>query len=554
MPLSPLRQADATAPPVQSLSIALGVAAVLTLLACLALAAGWRPGVLIGASVVLSAITAGLALVHIGRESAQRAASGRAMDGAAARFAGLLDSAMDAIVTVDEAQNIVLYNQAAERIFGWPTAQMLGQPLARLIPERYHADHGAHVRRFGSTGVSNRRMGGSSVVYGQRANGEEFQMDASISQLATSDGRLFTVILRDVSERLRSAQELERLSSRLAGLLDSAMDAIITVDEAQRIVLYNQAAEKIFGRPGKDMLGQTLDQLMPTRFRSGHDGHIRRFGTTGTTSRRMGDGTVLHGLRANGEEFPMEASISQLETADGRLFTVILRDVTERVRAQEELSAFAAEAHALREGEKTRIARELHDELAQSLTALKMDTIWLRDNLSVAPQPIAAKLGGMLSMLDTTVAATRRIAADLRPLLLDDLGLVPAIEWLVHNFTQRTGVACTLAADEELQLQEPYATAVFRIVQESLANVAKHAQATQVQVQVDRTPQAVMLRVSDNGLGFAVAAPRKPHSLGLMGLRERAQLLKGSIVIESTPGRGTRIEVQIPLTGSGATN
>jgi PAS domain S-box-containing protein len=332
------------------------------------------------------------------------------------------------------------------------------------------------------------------------------------------------------------------------------MDAIITVDDGQRIVLYNQAAEKIFGRPAKEMIGHALDQLMPERFRDGHGAHIRRFGTTGTTSRRMGDGTVLHGVRANGEEFPMEASISQLNTAEGRLFTVILRDVTERVRAQDELSTFAAEAHVIREGEKTRVARELHDELAQSLTALKMDTIWVRDNLSELPEPVAAKLRGMLAMLDTTVAATRRIAADLRPLLLDDLGLVPAIEWLTHNFTQRTGVACTLAADEDLELQEPYATAVFRIVQESLANVAKHAQATQVRVEVERTQYMVALRVNDNGRGFAVAAPRKPNSLGLMGLRERAQLLKGSIAIESAPGHGTTIEVTIPLERKSVTN
>ncbi|UUZ76094.1 PAS domain-containing sensor histidine kinase [Polaromonas sp. P1(28)-13] len=459
---------------------------------------------------------------------------------------------MDAIITVDEEQRIVLYNRAAEKIFGWPTAQMLGQPLARLIPERFQAAHGDHVRRFGSTGVTSRRMGGSSVVYGHRANGEEFQMDASISQLETGEGKLFTVILRDVTERLRAEQEHARLTARLSGLLDSAMDAIITVDEAQRIVLYNRAAEKIFGWPSDQALGEPLDKLMPARFRASHDEHIRRFATMGITSRRMGDDTVLYGQRAGGEEFPMEASISQLETAEGKLFTVILRDVTERVRAQEELSALASEAHAIREGEKTRIARELHDELAQSLTALKMDTIWVRDHLPGGAQAAAAKLGDMVAMLDTTVAATRRIAADLRPLLLDDLGLVPAIEWLVQTFTQRTGVACTLSADEEVELHEPYATAVFRIVQESLANVAKHAQASQAEVKIERTPDAVMLRVRDNGLGFSLAAPRKPNSLGLMGLRERAHLLKGRIDIDSQPGQGTCIDVRIPVHEAGA--
>ena len=338
----------------------------------------------------------------------------------------------------------------------------------------------------------------------------------------------------------------------LASLLDSAMDAIITVDEGRRVVQYNQAAEKVFGWTAAQMLGQPLARLIPERFHAAHGAHVTRFGATGVTSRRMGGSSVVYGLRANGEEFRMDASISQVDTRGGKLFTVILRDVTERVRAQEELSAFAAEANTIREAEKRRIARELHDELAQLLTALKMDTIWVRDSLPDGGQAVATKLGDMLTMLDTAVAATRRIAADLRPLLLDDLGLIPAVEWLVHNFTQRTGVACALLADEELELPEPYATAVFRIVQESLANVAKHAQASQVEVRIECTPAAVTMRVADNGRGFSPAAPRKPHSLGLMGLRERAHLLKGSIDVDSQLGKGTRIVVRIPMAEAGA--
>ncbi|MDB4906875.1 MAG: sensor signal transduction histidine kinase [Gemmatimonadetes bacterium] len=336
-------------------------------------------------------------------------------------------------------------------------------------------------------------------------------------------------------------------AARLAGLLESAMDGIITVDETQCIVLYNLAAEKIFGWPSDQALGQPLDKFMPARFRGGHGGHIKRFAATGVTSRRMGDGTVIYGLRANGEEFPMDASISQLDTPEGKLFTVIVRDVTERVRAQEEHSAFAAAAHAIREEEKSRVARELHDELAQTLTALKMDTIWVRDNAAGSPEVARGKLDDMLVMLDRAVASTRRIAADLRPLLLDDLGLVPAIEWLASNFSQRSGVACTLSVNEELELHEPYATAVFRIVQESLANVAKHAAASQVTISIEKMGETVVLAVRDNGRGYSLSAPRKAQSLGLLGLHERAQLLRGVVAIESEPGRGTRVEVRIPL-------
>lgn len=466
---------------------------------------------------------------------------------AAARLASLLDSAMDAIISVDESQRIVLYNRAAEKIFGWPAEEMRGQPLDRLLPERFHDMHAEHVRRFGATGVTSRRMSGSNVVYGKRANGEEFPVDASISQVDTAEGKLYTVILRDVTDRVQAEQEEARLSARLAGLLDSAMDGIITVDEGQRIVLYNRAAEKIFGWSALQVMGRPLDMLMPKRYREAHRQQVRHFGATGITSRRMGGTTVIHGLRANGDEFPVDASISQLDTPDGKLYTVILRDITARVRAERELASFAAEAAGIREQEKSRIARELHDELAQSLTALKMDTIWLRDNLDAKPETAAAKLSDMLAMLDTSVASTRRIAADLRPLVLDDLGLAPAIEWLVQTFTQRNGVPCELEIDEELELREPYATAVFRIVQESLVNVAKHAQATHVRVRVARESDELVLAVQDNGRGFRLADPRKPQSLGLVGLRERALLLKGKVEVASEPGYGTRVEARLPV-------
>ena len=223
--------------------------------------------------------------------------------------------------------------------------------------------------------------------------------------------------------------------------------------------------------------------------------------------------------------------------------------LTDRARLPSEHHAFAVAANAIREEEKARFARELHDELAQSLTALKMDTLWVRENAAGGLEAVGEKLGDMVALLDRTVAATRRMASDLRPMLLDDLGLIPAIEWLVSSFTQRCGVACRLCVADamKLELPEPYATAVFRIAQESLANVAKHAAASQVEVGLDKVGCTVVLVVQDNGCGFLATSRRKPESLGLMGLRERVQLLDGHVLIKSAPGKGTRIEVSIPV-------
>jgi signal transduction histidine kinase len=286
--------------------------------------------------------------------------------------------------------------------------------------------------------------------------------------------------------------------------------------------------------------------MMPKRFRAAHRSHVHQFAETGVTNRRMGAGPLLRGLRANGEEFPLDASISQVETPEGRLFTVILRDMTERMRAQEELAAFAAEATGAREQEKSRIARELHDELAQTLAAVKMDARWTQENLD-RKELASAKLETMIGLIDQAVASTRRIAGDLRPLVLDDLGLIPALEWLAGAFTDRHGIPCALDVDPDMDLQEPYATALFRMVQESLVNVAKHAHATAVQVRLASTPHGVEMTVSDNGVGFDPGEAPQPSSLGLIGLRERAKLLRGTVAVTSERGRGTRVHARIPL-------
>ena len=231
--------------------------------------------------------------------------------GVQARVGGLVESAMDAIITVDEGQRIVHFNAAAEQAFKWPRRAVIGQPLDMLIPERFRATHRAHVERFGATAATSRSMGAQTVLYGLRAGGSEFPLEASISQHEEQGVKLLTVILRDITRRLEAAEALRRSEARLRGILDSAMDAIITVDERQHIVLFNAAAEAVFGCPRDQAVGAPLDWFIPERFRAGHRELVRRFGVSGEASRRMGHARVVMGLRRNGEEFPIEASISQ---------------------------------------------------------------------------------------------------------------------------------------------------------------------------------------------------------------------------------------------------
>jgi PAS domain S-box-containing protein len=253
------------------------------------------------------------------------------------RQAGIIGSAMDAIITVDSEQRIVLFNAAAERMFRCPAAEALEQPIERFVPQRFHAVHGEHIRRFGETGTTNRAMGPMSALWAVRADGQEFQIEASISQIVTTERKLFTVILRDVTERKQAEEALRESQAQLTSVIQSAMDAIITVDDQQRVVLFNAAAEKMFRCPAAEALGQPLNHFIPQRFRSQHSEHIRRFGETGVTIRSKGTLGALWALRADGEEFQMEASISQIEARGKKLFTVIMRDVTERKQAEEAL-------------------------------------------------------------------------------------------------------------------------------------------------------------------------------------------------------------------------
>jgi len=175
-----------------------------------------------------------------------------------------------------------------------------------------------------------------------------------------------------------------------------------------------------------------------------------------------------------------------------------------------------------------------------------MDLVQLGGALRTSNPDMAQNVARMVAEVDATVAATRRIAADLRPLLLDDLGLAASIEWLGEEFTGRTGVACTVRLEGDLDLPEPYATGVFRILQEALVNVAKHARAHHVEVSGKRNATEIRFAVVDDGVGFDTGGPRKPLSLGLAGLRERVHLLKGKLVVTSGRGNGTRVEVTIP--------
>ncbi|MBI3530787.1 MAG: PAS domain S-box protein [Betaproteobacteria bacterium] len=503
----------------------------------------------------------GCAIVALGVALVVAARSARLLDDKA-RFEAIVQSAMDAIITVDSGKRIVLFNDAAEQMFGCSRSEAIGEPLDRFIPERFRAAHSAHVERFARTGNTSRRMGLQSALWALRADGAEFPIEASISLAKAGGQKLLTVIIRDITERMTAAHELERAREqvragelRLNAIVQSAMDAIITVDSDQHIVLFNAAAEKMFGCGVAEATGGSLDRFIPQRMRASHRAHVDHFSRTGETSRRMGVRSILLALRADGTEFPIEASISQAVVGDQKLLTVILHDITERTRAEEEIRRANDELHELslamievRETERTRIARELHDELGQVLTALKMDVELFSGKIPQDRADLAEHVASMNRLLDSTVATTRRISSDLRPLVLDDLGLGAAAEWLIESLAQRAGIAFELKIDPSCaDLGEPHASTLFRVMQESLTNVARHARATRVAVRLMRAGGDAVLTIADNGVGMKSDARAKPGSFGLRGIRERILLLGGVLSIVSEPSGGTTVSARLPM-------
>jgi len=502
-------------------------------------------GVLVAAREVLSA-EEGTALARV------------ALDETEKRLASIVEWSDDAIVSKSLDGVIQSWNHAAEMLFGYTAAEAVGQPITLIIPEARRAEE-AHVLAKIRRGETVQHF----ETVRRAKDGRMLDISLTVSPIRDGEGRVIgaSKIARDIGHVERARVEAESMrgalasaQARLVAIVDSAMDAVITVDEQQRIVLFNRAADQVFQVRREDAIGSPLERFIPQRFRGEHHHHIERFGQTGITSRRMGDVTTLWALRADGVEFPIEASISQATDLGQRYFTVILRDITVRKqhedelrRSQRELRELSAQVHEAREEEKTRIARELHDELGQLLTALKMDLASLLPQLR-EPE-LAARATEMAALLDQTVTATRRISADLRPLMLDDLGLADAATWLVDDFVKRSGIAVSIdiAESEALaRLPAPIATTLYRAVQESLTNIARHSGAKRAWVVFAVDDGSVHVEVEDDGRGIAPADLAKARSLGLKGMRERIAYLGGSLDIAAAPRGGTRLRLSVP--------
>jgi two-component system sensor kinase len=362
--------------------------------------------------------------------------------------------------------------------------------------------------------------------------------------------------------RKEAVLDLQASEMRTRAIVESALDAVVTMDERGIITGWNSQAASIFGYQEQEIMGRLLsDSILPARYREAHSTGLQRFLSSGhgpILNRRV----ELSALHKDGREFPIELSVTALTIEDRKVFSAFLRDISERKQAEralneayEQLRDLTRRLTEAEEIERKRLARELHDEFGQALTGLKFDVAWLTKELSrpvkgTGAAGMKSKTIGMSQAIDGLIQSVRATAASLRPGVLDDLGLVAALEWLATSFHERTGLPCELMIDPSIRdtpVEVALATTVFRGAQELLTNVMRHAQASKAGIRLTVEQDQLLLTISDDGRGLRPEQWKEGRSLGLRGLQERVKLVGGGIKIVSAPGTGTEVTLALPM-------
>lgn len=463
---------------------------------------------------------------------------------------GAIHAALEGIVTINAQGQITMVNPAAERMFGRSSADLLGRDLDVLVPERLRARHAVHVQRFMESDAVELNMAQRGPMVGLRVSGEEFPMESALCKVEMTDGqRYVTALLRDLSEERKLTNLIDQLNQRMRLIFDMVPVAI-WITEGDAVVYGNQACARLFGsEPREHFSGRSLFEFLSP------GSHERvRF----TVAEALADQSSVRTLtgeiaRHDGSVRQVEMVIAALPDHQRTLVQMVISDITlqsqerrQLLLSKHTLRLFSASLVDAREEERRRIARELHDELGQRLSALKLELASLDRQVGFASQ--AAHIRSMMDLVDDTVAATRRIATDLRPPMLDDLGLQAAIEWLARDFARRSGLHIHLQLDAIPHQMDPRAaTALYRIVQETLTNCVRHARATEVRIAAALMEGSIEFTIQDDGDGFSRLPPYSPMgSFGLIGIRERVLMLGGQLSISNAPEGGARLVVRLP--------
>ncbi|MBI1371653.1 MAG: PAS domain S-box protein [Phycisphaera sp.] len=350
-------------------------------------------------------------------------------------------------------------------------------------------------------------------------------------QLPAAVGDELRILTRDLSGAEHALRESE---ARLRAVVNTAVDGIVTIDERGVIESVNPAVERIFGYTPDEVIGRNVGMFMPNPYRDSHDTYLQRYLDTGER-RIIGIGREVVGLRKDGTTFPLDLAVSELRIGDRRLFTGIVRDITDRKRLEREVLEISTQ-------EQQRIGRDLHDGLGQELTGIALLGGVIQRKLAAQGAPEAKEIGEVVTLVNDAISHTRALVRGLCPVRSDADGLMAAMQDLAETITNVHGVACTFECDEPVVINDyQTVTNLYYIAHEAANNAMKHAQADRLELALKIDDEGrVTLSIADNGKGMPSRMPRDAGR-GLHIMNYRARMVGGVLRLETEPGRGTTI-------------
>lgn len=483
------------------------------------------------------------------------------------RYRSLVDNLQTGVLLLGRQGDLLLANERACELLGMDQGQLqtvlsqgAGWNLVREDGSPFPAGAGPIAQCL----QTRKPVLDTIVGIFRRRTQDRLWLQVSANPRLAPDGSLREVICTFGDITRRKQVELELIAGREAlresaihtqTILDNVVDAVITINRQGHIESFNRAATSIFGYPASEVIGRNVSMLMADHDKRHHDAYMQHHHDTGET-KVIGKVRDMQAARKDGQVFPISLAVSRITHLGQITYIGLIQDITERTRAAEALEEKSRQLRSLsrrvleaQELERRRVAHELHDELGQSLTAIKINLQARERFKDRSPTELNAE---NLRIVEDALQHVRRLAVALRPSVLDDLGLIPALRGIAEQTAARSGFEVHFQpAIPDQRLPPDVETACFRVVQEALTNITRHANAKRVDIDLFHDGEALVLGIHDDGCGFEVAAVRERasagDSIGLLGMKERATLLGGQLAIESIPGLGSTVRMRCPL-------
>jgi PAS domain S-box-containing protein len=491
-----------------------------------------------------------IAIEGIAREITEQREAEEALRESEKKFREMADLSPLVVYEIDINANLTFFNKQASVIFGFSEHDLMSNfnVLDRVIPEdRVRA-------RENMKKIMNGKSLSNTEYTMIRKDGSTFPALVNSNPVFKDDKPVgLRGIIVDITERKLAENKIKESQQRLSSHLNNTPLGSIFWDIDFKVIEWNSSAERIFGYNKEEALGRHPYSLIVPKEIQGQIDYV----FSQLLSQTGGSRSVNENVTKDGKRILCDWYNVAITDLDDNVTGVasLVDDITEQKETERKLKesrnqlrSLAERLQMIREEERSAVSREIHDDLGQVLTALKMDISSLQNKSNVEPSELTDRTDKMLELVNSSIQTVKRIATELRPGILDDLGLFSAVEWQVEEFQNRTKINCQLDLEGEIDLiDDEVSIAVFRIFQETLTNITRHSHATHTEVKILCSGNDLIMDVEDNGKGISIEELNSSMSLGIIGMRERVNILRGEFEVSGDPGKGTKVHVKIPL-------